>query len=497
MSAAGTGKTFFGHPHGLATLFFTEMWERFSYYGMRALLFLYMVTGLAGGGMGFDEETAGAIYGLYTMLVYLMALPGGWVADNILGLRQSVFYGGCLITLGHICLAFPNIEMFFTGLFFIVLGTGLLKPNISSLVGELYPANEHAKRDAGFSLFYMGINIGAFVSPFITGYLGEYVNWHYGFAVAGLGMIAGLVYYKLTEHRLQHVGSNENIDPSSRKSAVRILIIVFLCAITLVMLLVGGIIAIDPVAVAKASVMIIGVSTALYFFYLLVMAKLTREERNGVATIAIFFLTSVIFYIGYEQQGSSLNLFAKRYTNMFLGSFEMPASWMQTVPPITVILFAPLAAWLWIWLSRRKVNLLTPHKLAIGVLFIGVSFIVMAGAALVYRSGHKPLPTWLMLTYLFQTFGEICLYPVGLSAVTKLAPRKYLGQMMGVWFLSLSLGNLIAGMLAGQLDADKISSEPGSMVTFFIRITILTFVAGALVLAASPWLGRLMRRGSK
>jgi proton-dependent oligopeptide transporter, POT family len=491
MSTSISGKNFLGHPPGLATLFFTEMWERFSYYGMRALLFLYMVAAPLEGGMGFDVKTAAAIYALYTMLVYLMALPGGWVADNIFGLRQSVFYGGCLITLGHLCLAFPATETFFLGLLLIVLGTGLLKPNISSLVGELYSADEPAKRDAGFSLFYMGINIGAFVAPFITGYLGEQVNWHYGFAVAGLGMIAGLIYYKITMNRLSHIGGAV-ADRTARHKAIRILMVVIIFLIIIIGLLLMRVLVIDPVIITQASVLIISVCTALYFFYLLVIVKLEPVERKGVITIGVFFLASVIFYIGYEQQGSSLNLFAKRYTDMFLGSFEMPASWMQTIPPITVIMFAPLAAWLWVWLSNKKINVFTPHKLAMGLLFIGVSFIVMTGAALVFVNGEKPLPTWLMLTYLFQTFGEICLYPVGLSAVTKLAPRKYLGQMMGVWFLSLALGNLIAGMTAGQFDTNKIAAQPASMVTFFIQITILTFVAGALVLAASPWLKRMM-----
>ncbi len=207
---AGPGKTFFGHPRGLATLFFTEMWERFSYYGMRALLFLFMVAAVEKGGMGLDDKTAGAIYGLYTMFVYLLALPGGWLADKFFGLRKSVFYGGCFITMGHFSLAFPSTETFFLGLVLIVIGTGFLKPNISSLVGELYSSHDQSKRDAGFSIFFMGINIGASIAPIITGYLGERINWHFGFAAAGIGMLLGLVQYKLTE---QHLG-NAGLEPS-------------------------------------------------------------------------------------------------------------------------------------------------------------------------------------------------------------------------------------------------------------------------------------------
>ena len=472
-------KDFFGHPRGLSTLFFTEMWERFSYYGMRALLFLYMVTAVSKGGLGYDEKTSAALYGLYTMLVYLMALPGGWLADKLFGLRNAVFYGGCIIALGHGCIALNNVNAFFIGLLLIVIGTGLLKPNISSLVGQLYPGDEGARRDAGFSIFFLGINIGAFVSPFITGYLGETVAWHYGFAVAGIGMVVGLIQFKLTERYLGDTGKlSSDVNDSERTLAKRVLVVVVIVLTVFVLLLSTEVMSINPVVLANYSAIIIILCTTLYFGYLLFFAGMTEAERRNVAMIAIYFVAAIVFYMGYEQQGSSLNLFAKRYTNMFIGEFEMPASWLQTVPPVSVIIFAPLGAWLWVKLSERGTNPTTTAKLSFGLIFVGVSYILMSGAALLLVGGEKPLPTWLIGTYLLHTFGEICLYPVGLSAVTKLAPRKYSGQMMGVWFLSLSLGNLLAGLVAGRMDENEISAEPMMLVHLFLMISAIVLICG-------------------
>src|SRR6187551_3076554 len=265
---------FFGHPKGLATLFFTEMWERFSYYGMRAMLLLFMVARIESGGLGLDEKIAGAIYGLYTMFVYLLALPGGWLADKFFGLRKSVFYGGCIIALGHLCLAFPMQETFFLGLLLIIIGTGLLKPTISSLVGELYTADEPARRDAGFSIFYMGINIGGFISPLIVGELRTY-NWHYGFAAAGIGMVLGLIQYKLTEKNLGDAGlyperlSDETLQ-RKRDQSIRNGLIAFIALLAaFVALLITKTILINPIVVAQASGVILIVSVIAYFIYLM------------------------------------------------------------------------------------------------------------------------------------------------------------------------------------------------------------------------------------
>ena len=484
-------KTFFGHPRGLFTLFFTEMWERFSYYGMRALLLLYMVTSVGEGGLGFDEKTSGAIYGLYTMMVYLLALPGGWIADNILGLRKSVFYGGCIISLGHFLLLFTFKESFFLGLLFIVVGTGMLKPNISSLVGELYLREENARRDAGYSIFFMGINIGAFLAPFITGYFGEKVDWHYGFAVAGVGMVLGVIQFKLSESRLGSAGSAPVVNASVHKKNRLILIIAVLAIALVVTLMATGIVIPDPVIIAGTSAYVIAGSTVLYFAFLLGFTNLEKSERNGVIAISVFFVASVIFYMGYEQAGSSLNLFALRYTDMTIGNFEMPASWLQSVPAVSVLIFAPVFAWLWVKLSKRNLNPPTPVKLSMGLFFVAVSYLLMCSAALVVAAGQKALPTWLAMTYVLQTFGEICLYPVGLSAVKKLSPKRFSAQLMGVFFMSLALGNLLAGLVAGQMDADAIAADPNIMVSLFMKIAIIIFIAAISILATNKFLVKL------
>jgi len=491
-------KTFFGHPRGLATLFFTEMWERFSYYGMRGILFLFMVTSIEKGGMGLDDKTTGAIYGLYTMFVYLLALPGGWLADKLFGFRRAVFYGGVLIAAGHFCLAFPYHETFFIGLLLIVLGTGLLKPNISSMVGEIYPPEDQVRRDAGFSIFYMGINLGAFFGPLIVGYLGENVNWHYGFACAGIGMIAGLIQYRLTENKLGNAGLYPSVLPDAnaqreREKNIRIGLWVFaVLLIVFVSLLVLRIIHINPVVFAGVSGIVIAAAALVYFLYVFAFEKLDSDERKKMFAIFVIFLTTILFYAGYEGQGSSLTLFAERYTNMFVGSFEMPASWMQSVPPLFVIIFVPVFAWLWSWLAKRNLNPTTPIKIAFGLFWMGAGYFVMIMASEIVVAGDKPLSTWLFATYMLHTFGEICLYPIGLSGVTKLSPKRLVGQMMGVFFMALALGNLIAGLYAGEFDDKSISENPSLLIDLFALIVKIMLVGGVVALIFSKPLRKLM-----
>jgi POT family proton-dependent oligopeptide transporter len=493
-----TDKTFFGHPRGLATLFFTEMWERFSYYGMRALLLLFMVASVEKGGMGLDDKTGGAIYGLYTMFVYLLALPGGWLADKFFGLRKSILYGGCIIALGHFCLAFPSQETFFVGLLFIVIGTGLLKPNISSMVGEIYPPEDQVRRDAGFSIFFMGINSGALVSPIIVGYLGQNVNWHYGFAAAGVGMILGVIQYKLTENYLGTVGLEpaRHADPAQQKTQERniryALWIIGLGLVALVVLLWTRTITINPVAFAQGSGVVLLISVLLYFIYVFIFEKLSADEKKKVLAIFIFFVVTTAFYAGYEGQGSSLNLFADRYTDRLFGSFNMPASWLQSAPPIFVILFVPVFTWLWSTLAKHKLNPITPVKLALGLFWMGLGYLVMMGAAEIVMNGNKPGISWLVITYMLHTFGEICLYPIGLSGVTKLAPRRLVGQMMGVFFMALALGNLFAGLYAGEFSEEVLAKNPSLMIDLFSLIVKIMFVAGVLVLIFAKPIRKLM-----
>jgi proton-dependent oligopeptide transporter, POT family len=494
--------TFLGHPRGLATLFFTEMWERFSYYGMRALLVLFMVSSVEQGGMGLDDKTGGAIYGLYAMLVYLLALPGGWLADKLFGLRKAVFYGGCIIAFGHFLLALPSTQTFFLGLLCIVMGTGLLKPNISSLVGQLYSTNEQAKRDAGFSIFYMGINLGAFTSPFITGYLGEKINWHYGFAAAGLGMVIGLIQYKATEKYLGDVGTQPSLEGTSEQNQetmrrVRTGLWIFLSfLVVFVILLLTDIIRLDPVVIAQASGIVILVSVVGYFAYIFLFEKFNVDEKKKLTVMLILFFFSAVFWAGYEQQGSSLNLFAKRYTDLTLGGWVMPASWLQSAPPIFVVIFSLVFAWLWVWLAKRNLDPGTPVKFSLGLLFAAAGFAVMMFAAMrVIADGNvgpEASPGWLIMTYLLHTFGEICLYPVGLSAVTKLSPKKVGGQMMGVWFMSLAFGNLIAGLFAGEFDENVIEANPQLLVDLFWTVVKVTSIAGLIILIFSRPIRKLM-----
>jgi POT family proton-dependent oligopeptide transporter len=471
------------HPRGLYTLFFTEMWERFSYYGMRALLLLFMVDTVRGG-LGLTDQVATAIYGLYTAGVYLAALPGGWLADRLLGAQRAVWYGGIIITAGHFTLAIPRRETFYLGLILVALGTGLLKPNVSAMVGELYPEGG-ARRDAGFSIFYMGINLGAFLGPFVCSTLGENVNWHYGFAAAGVGMALGLVQYRLSRKHLGEAG----LQPGRRKPLPGLERAGLLCGLSALILLVGlglaGIIKVDPVMLARRTGAFIVAVAILYFLFVLALVPLDKTEKQRVGVIIVLFISSTLFWAGFEQAGSSFNLFAERYTLRHFAwlSREIPAGWFQSLGPIFIIAFAPVMGALWVRLSRRNLNPSLPVKFGLGLVLLALGFLVMAGAAKLVAAGHKVWPTWLLTTYLLHTFGELCLSPVGLSSVTKLAPRLLTGQMMGIWFLATSLGNLIAGLIAGEFRADAVEEMP----IRYLQMVILPLATGAvLTLLARP-----------
>lgn len=481
---AGAAPAFAGHPAGLRTLFFTELWERFSYYGMRALLVLFLVDATTG--MAMDDQTATAIYGLYTAAVYIAALPGGWLADRLLGAQKAIWVGGIIIAIGHFTLALPTTPTFFLGLMCIVAGTGLLKPNVSSVVGELYTRDD-PRRDAGFTLFYMGINIGGALGPLICSTLGESrrFGWHYGFAAAGVGMVIGLIWFRLTRHQLGTAGLHPSLDatdPAQAAERRRLwlwtgMALIVIAAVTLLMG--SGRIALTPVQMARNSAWIIGTLAVAYFGWLLIAGQLEAEEKKRVIALLFLFLGAAVFWSGFEQAGSSLNLFADRYTDRLVGGFEIPAGWFQTLNPVFIITLAPLYAALWVGLARRNLSPSTPAKFAIGLLLLAVGFIVMLGAATLVASGEKALPTWLIFTYLFHTMGELALSPVGLSATTRLAPRRYAGQMMGVWFLASAVGNLIAGLLAGQFRDDALGDMPG----LYTQI-ILTTAGAALVFFA-------------
>lgn len=491
-------RTFLGHPRGLATLFFTEMWERFSYYGMRALLILFMVDSVANGGLGLDDKTSAAIYGLYTMFVYLLALPGGWLADKYFGLQKAVYYGGIIIAIGHFCMAIPTNETFFLGLFFIIVGTGLLKPNVSSIVGGLYPTDEPARRDAGFSVYYMGINIGAFIAPLVTGWLGEGFSWHYGFGAAGVGMVIGLVQYKMTMSFLGDVGAAPEStghpakDEARKKTIGKALWILGIFTVIFLVLTLTQTVIVDPVGIANLSSYIILGSVVLYFIYIFFAEELTKDERKKIGMILVLFFFSAVFWSGFEQAGSSLNLFADRYTDRVIAGWEMPASWLQSVNPIFIIILSPIFGWLWITLAKKHLEPNTPVKFSLGLIFLGFGFGVMAIASGIVVQGQNVLPTWLIITYLLHTTGELTFSPVGLSAVTKLSPKKLVGQMMGVWFMSIALGNLIAGLVAGEFDSSVIAENPNMLPDLFWLITKFTVISGIVMLALTPLMRKLM-----
>ncbi|MGH7571687.1 MAG: peptide MFS transporter [Gemmatimonadota bacterium] len=483
-------RKWFGHPRGLATLFFTEMWERFSYYGMRALLILFMTAAVTGEnpGLGFDVDKAAAIYGLYTAMVYLLALPGGWVADNLWGLRKSVFVGGCIIAAGHFSMAVPRIETFYLGLMLITIGTGLLKPNISAIVGDLYPEGG-ARRDAGYSVYYMGINLGGFLGPILCGYFGEGMNWHLGFSLAGIGMVAGLIQYRRGLHHLGDAGKLDLGDPGAlaRKSRGFYLTMAGVGAVIVlaVLLVRSGVLAIPLTTVARSlGVVIVGL-TVLYFVYLLVAGGHTTMEKRRLGVIFWLFLLAALFWSGFEQAGSSLNLFAEGLTDRVMLGWEMPASWLQSVNSFFIVILAPLFGTLWVWLANRRSNPSIPVKFGLGLLGLAMGFFVIAWGAANATPGNPASPAWLVVMYFLHTCGELALSPVGLSSMTKLAPRNRVGQMMGVWFVASALGNLIAGLVAGTLG----TLGPADL---FRTVAMITGGVGLFALVVSPAIKRLM-----
>lgn len=491
VTAKGSGdRSFFGHPRGLATLFFTEMWERFSYYGIRPLLVLFMAAALADGGFGFDRDQASAIVGIYAACVYLASLPGGWVADRLLGLRRAILWGAVLISLGHISIgvsAFAGGPLpFFLGLILIVLGTGLLKPNISAIVGDLYPEGG-ARRDAGFSIFYMGINVGAFAGQLITGFLGETIGWHWGFGAAGVGMLLGLLVYMLrAKETLGDIGVEPTRHPdpvvqAKQERLVKLVVGAGLGLLALVIVLAAtGVLHLNAQAIGQNMTYVIVGSAVAYFLYLFLFGGLDGGEKKRVLVIAVLFFFAAVFWSAFEQAPTSLNLFAADFTDRTVGSFVIPATWFQSVNSAFIILLAPMFASLWVTLGKRGIDLSSPAKFALGLAFAGVGFALMIPAAnAVVAGGNGTLvsPWWLVGSYFFQTVGELCLSPVGLSSMTKLSPRKYVGQMMGIWFMASAVGNLIGGLVGGHVDPEKLEQMP----KLFTLTTASLFIAAAIL----------------
>jgi len=475
----------FGQPRGLFTLFFTEMWERFTFYGMRAILILFMVDAAAHGGLGIDDHTASSIYGLYLAGGYLMSLFGGYVADRLIGLQQAVVAGGILITIGNATLMSGRAEIFFLGLLINVFGIGLLKPNASAVVAHLYPEGG-SRRDAGFSIFYMGINLGGFIGPLLVPWVAKEYGWHLGFGLPALGMALGVLQFLWTRKYLGNAGRGLASDarPGSWPAVIFLVGGTALVAV----LAVSGTIQLNPNALATAGSWLIALLAVAYFTYLVFFAGLNTEERRRVYALIALFIGGAVFYAGYEQQGASFNLFAQRYTDRLIFGAEIPAGILQAVSPILVVVLAPVAAAVWLALGKRNRDLSSPTKFALGLLFMGSGFLIMYLASGYVLKGAKVLPLWLVSTYLLHTLGELCLYPVGLSSMTKLVPTRFVGQVLGVWFMAIALGANLAGQLSGDYDATQLESLPA----LFLKIFWWGAIGGGVMLLFMPLLKRLM-----
>jgi len=488
---------FFGHPTGLSTLFFTEMWERFSYYGMRALLTLYMTKSLAEGGLGFDEKYAGVIYATYVSSVWYLPLIGGWLADKLLGARRAVLIGGIVIACCHYSMAIDTLPNFYAGLILIAIGTGLLKPNISAMVGQLYPTNDQ-RRDAGFSIFYMGINLGAFAAPLVTGFLAQHEafkrfiialgmnpnnSWHWGFGAAGVGMTFGLIQYVLGGKRLGGVGKKAVTDRDDEKKSSSTLDMV-----TAILAVTGGLIgAAFGYRFGEGGLISVPFWTVVGYFvgYLTGTTRLLKgDERRRVLVIFILVLFSIIFWMTFEQAGSSLTLFADRLTRTSIFGWEFPSSWFQSVQTICIIALAPVFAFIWQRMGQRQPS--SPAKFAFGLLFAGVAFIVIAFASTLTSAGRVS-PFWLVVVYFLQTLGELCLSPVGLSTITKLSPARMVGMMMGVWFLSIAIGSYIAGRTTQLFQG----SSPGLLARAFGTFAAITLAAALLLTILTPLIKKM------
>ena len=474
-----------GQPAGLWVLFITEMWERFSYYGMRALLVLYLIESTrsenTNPGFGWSEESAATLYAYYTMAVYFTPIVGGWLADRFLGTHRSMLVGGWIIAAGHItlsCTEFFGITAgqavtlqtspgalltFIAGLALIVIGTGFFKPCVSVMVGQLY-GPEDGRRDSGFTIFYMGINLGAFLSPLVAGTLGQKVGWHWGFGSAAVGMILGLIFYQIFRPiYLAGVGLSPKDIENERAR--------------------GGVVEskVDDAELKR---------------------PLNSVDYQRLIVILILaFFGNIFFWAAFEQAGSSMNVFADQNTNRVILGYDFPSTWYQSVNALTIILCAPLFSMLWVWLDKRNANPSTPVKFAIGLWLLGLSFIAMVLGALEAQGGNLAGPHWLLITYVVYTWGELCLSPVGLSVVTKLAPAKLQSLMMGTWFLSFSLANFLGGMMAAFSTKFKPgeNGEPpeasfilDGLPGFYLILVVFPVGAGIVIFAISPVLRRMM-----
>lgn len=477
---------FFGHPKGLFTLFFTEFWERFSYYGMRAILVYYMYYEVSKGGLGLAESTALSIMSIYGSLVYMSGIIGGWLADRVFGTSKAVFYGGILIMLGHIVLAIPgNIAMFFVSMVLIVLGTGLLKPNVSSVVGDIYAENDD-RRDSGFSIFYMGINLGAFISPLIVGEVGMKHDFHLGFGIAAVGMFIGLLVFVFTKKKNLGLAGTIVANPMSPAEKKKTYTVIGLAAIILAILIAVsipmGLLTFDSFV---ALVGILGIGLPIIYFTVMYRSKKTNDvERSRLLAYIPLFIASVMFWAIQEQGSTILANYADKRTQLEFAGFTISPAWFQSLNPLFIITLAPVFAWMWVKLGKRQPTI--PQKFSFGLLFAGLSFIVILLPG--YFAGTDALvnPLWLVLSYFVVVLGELMLSPVGLSATTKLAPAAFSAQTMSLWFLSNAAAQAINAQVV------KFYSPETEMVYFGV-IGGISILLGIILFLFAPKIQGFMK----
>lgn len=519
MALPSTGeKTFLGHPRGLFLLFLVEMWERFSYYGMRALLVLYLIQQTTGDnpGRGWSKAEASGLYGWYTGFAYLMPLFGGMIADRLIGTHRSMVVGSIIIALGHLVLAFSGMgslahselgmSIFIMGLVLIVVGTGHFKPTVSVMVGQLYPQGD-PRRDGAFTIFYMGINLGALIGTLMCGWLAEKVGWHWGFGAAAVGMVLGLGAYLWGKPRLLvGIGGPPIAD---RNPAPWFILGAVLFAVVFAILFHTGVFAAAGRAIDGAMGNgIMGVISSVVLALILIggsfwfVGKQEPNDRGPTAGILICIAFNAVFWLAFEQAGSSLNIFAAEKTDRMLGTYEVPASWFQSINPFMIIVCGPLFAALWYWLGRRKLNPSQPMKIALALFLVGAGYIVMVIGSTQTLDGAKAGMIWLAVTYVLHTWGELCISPTGLSFVSKAAPVKYASFLMGVYFLSTAIANKVGGMMAAQVEGIEKGTvqlfwypwfKLGGQADFFLLFVISSLGAGFIILLLTPLLKRMLK----
>ena len=477
-------RTLVGQPRALATLFMTEMWERFSYYGMRALLVLFMITPTSDGGMGFSAAKAAGIYAIYVALVYLTPLPGGWIGDRLLGARRTVFLGGAIIAGGHIVLAIFGGAGLFPALALIIIGTGLLKPNMTAMVGSIYDYKSEL-RDAGFSIYYMGINLGAFLAPLVCGYLGQQVSWELGFGAAALGMVVALIQYAIGIRGLGPIGAkpeNPLRHDERRRYGVGAGIGLIVAALLVVLDL--KVIHLSSDGIELLITVVIVAIPIVWFARTLRDERGNAENRNKVLVLLALFVAAAVFWLVYDQAGSTVAIFAQEDTRNVVFGWAFPSSWFQSVNPLLIIALAPVMAIIWTALGARGKQPGTPYKFFGGLFLVAVSMLVMVFAAHAAIDG-KVAAMWLIAVFAIQTVGELMLSPVGMAAATRLSPPDRVSQTLGVWFLATSVGDAIGGRIATYYD------QLGQQA-FFGLLGAIALVAALVVLALARPLSRLV-----